>query len=294
MVPSPLALAQASANRFQSREVAPSDSGMQVGSSTPQDDSRKTTHSNPGNKSALESGATPKGSPLCFQPGIGWQQVPQAVSPSVERVTASSATKGAVGVKSDGTGVALAKRSAKGETMLNECPSSAASVAAAEAALGAGRTSETSNSAGRSKNPSLGADSALNPAGGLASSQKTGAGTGVAMLFSHPSGTRHSSDSVEELERRSYISPAKLRRMIRDAPDLETRIKLRKLSEKQASKQAKPLEGSQEKTAGEKLGQKLERISSSSSRSASGSKMPRTGDRHGANGSKRTHSHTSS
>jgi hypothetical protein len=45
--------------------------------------------------------------------------------------------------------------------------------------------------------------------------------------------SQNSSMSVQEFETHAYISPIKLRRMMRNAPDLETRLKLREISGKQ-------------------------------------------------------------
>lgn len=46
------------------------------------------------------------------------------------------------------------------------------------------------------------------------------------------------SGAVNEIAHRSYISPVELRRQMRNEPDLKTRIKLRRLSDKLASKSA--------------------------------------------------------
>jgi hypothetical protein len=279
VAPLPLALAQASADSLPSASVAAIDSAIagaaQSGLAVPKKKSLKTTPSNDANNigSTRTLGAIPrKVSPLCFQPGIGWQNTAQAAT-------------GVVGMQT-GPGPAVGQPSGTIQKNSNECPSSSASGAAIQA-LGEVRPTETSNLADRTTNMNQGtqdwlrANSVLNPSSSLAASRlKMGASPNFAGSSSRPTGTTNSAEVVKDSTKRAYISSIKLRRMMRNAPDLETRIKLRELSESLANTTVKPRVSDQEGTRREKLGQKIARTSGSSSRSEAERKMHRkTGSR---------------
>lgn len=82
----------------------------------------------------------------------------------------------------------------------------------------------------------LDADTLLNPASSSSATRLTmGLGQDLpgGKHFSSRAGPSSSASSVKELEGHAYVSPIKLRKMMRNAPDLETRLRLRRLSEEQ-------------------------------------------------------------
>jgi hypothetical protein len=241
---SPLALAQVSTDQFQSGLAAPPDRSVQLNSDILKKKPSRFEHSNAAKniKGRLTSGAAPKeASPLCFQPGVGWQRTPIVTG----RPTDVSQKAG------------------------NECSSSLALGAAVEASK-AGALVQTSSSPGRTVKPTIGVTDAApaNP------------GT----LF-HPPAVRDPSESAQELATHAYISPIKLRRMMRNAPDLETRLAVRKLSAKPTTT---PARNSNQKSRAER---KPIGTLGSASTSVSSLEAQRRGDRRPMNGSKDIHSH---
>jgi hypothetical protein len=98
----------------------------------------------------------------------------------------------------------------------------------------------------------LQANSVLNPASSAASQRL------LMGLNTMPAGSEHvsrrtesgvSTAQVSGLKGRAYISSIKLRRMIRNTPDLETRIKLRELQDRLAKESPNPPESSRESKA---------------------------------------------
>jgi hypothetical protein len=276
VVPFSLALAQTNTDVVRSGAVAPSDSGVNLSSHLKKGSS---SHSTTGENGALHSDATSQGvSSLCFKPGVGWQNLAE-ISGTAD---AQEKQTGAPGV---------AKRSGAAHKISAECPSSPA---AAEVLQGGKptMTSTLTDSALTDQIKSLQsqdswqANLGLNPAGSLTSPRhRTGLASHSAISSYHPAG-RNSSNEVQAFAAHAYISPIKLRRMIRDAPDEETRMKLRKLNDKvsdtsTSSRESKP----REETAGQRMKEKL---SGGSSRSSSKSKY--SSNRHTARSSHGTKS----
>jgi hypothetical protein len=109
----------------------------------------------------------------------------------------------------------------------------------------AGKQSHATDSNIRTTNANFGvqnwldADTLLNPSSSLAATRSTMGLTPSltdSKNFSHGTGPSSSENSVQELESHAYVSPIKLRKMMRSAPDLETRLKLRRRSETEKGK----------------------------------------------------------
>jgi hypothetical protein len=101
------------------------------------------------------------------------------------------------------------------------------------------------------------------------------------MSFSQRAGSGDSLQAVQEVRTHAYISTIKLRWMMRNAPDLETRLKLQELNDELKKKPVKPLDNHEERGATEeKLEQDLKGLPDSSSMSASELKMRRVGGSH--------------
>ena len=200
--------------------------------------------------------AMPAGeSRLCFQPGIGWLSVPAAAFGNAGSLSApgtiDNATLGGIATKNSGAGGSsqslYARLSGAKQAVSNECPGMLTNTLAPGVAIEdviAGKHPQAGTSA-RSMNMNAGAqdwlqtNSVLNPASGAAAqrlimglSSVPASGTD----FSAGSRSGVSTDQISALKTHGYVSSIKLRRMIRNAPDLETRIKLQELQDKRAKK----------------------------------------------------------
>jgi hypothetical protein len=226
--------------------ISPSDSAIQSGSapqSGPVTVKKKTQKpSSVSNvRSKLATGSVPGESQgLCFQPGIGWQRVPQnsvdfthntsPVGGSTSRTEVGASSSGMSQVSQDQCAGTMTNASARGAVVEN---------------IVAGKQSHAADSNIRTTNENVGvqnwldADTVLNPSSSLAATRLTmglSASLTDSKHFSHGTGPSSSESSVQEFESHAYVSPIKLRKMMRSAPDLETRLKLRKLSEDQKRK----------------------------------------------------------
>jgi hypothetical protein len=233
-----------------SGQIAPSDSEIQSGSapqsgSVPQSGpvavgKKKTQKSSSVSnaRSMLATGTVPgESQDFCFQPGIGWQRVPQN---SVEFTQKTSA----VG-SSTNTPEVSASPSALNQISQDQCPGIITNASARGAVVEnivAGKQSHSSDSNIRTTNANFGVqnwldvDTLLNPASSSAATRLTmGLSTNLtdSKHFSQGTGPSSSANSVQEFESHAYISPIKLRKMMRNAPDLETRLRLRRLEEEQ-------------------------------------------------------------
>jgi hypothetical protein len=253
VVPSTLVLAQASAT-VQPGPVAPSDSAIQSGSaiskkSSPNKSLRSNTSS--GIRSMMPFGASPKASTqLSFQPGIGWQHPPPGAIDSARSVIANSGTRGVASTLSSGTSKRIS----------DEYPSLPSSGATIDE-FKLGKATKASNVfADGSANMNLGVWKGTQANSGSISNRTGNASLGAAHEF-----TSH-----------AYISTIKLRGQIRNEPDFETRIKLRKLNDKLTSKHVKHLDSSQEKRSKKTFANSLD------SKSMSPSELRTIGRRSGA------------
>jgi hypothetical protein len=138
-------------------------------------------------------------SPLCFQPGVGWQTVPQV----------PSASSGHSETKASAPAIAGAHPLGTSQGVSGQCGSSPASSVTVEV-LKPGTP--------------VGSRSTMKPI------------SHSAVSLSQVGGSGDSADAVRAFGNHAYISPIKLRRMMRNAPDLETRIKLQELSSRVSGK----------------------------------------------------------
>jgi hypothetical protein len=185
-------------------------------------------------RSVLAAGSLPgQSQSSCFQPGIGWQRIPQSSDNSMPKTSL-------VGSSTRTTEVS-GSSSVVGQTGPDQCPgimTNALAHGAAAENIGADKQSQDANSNIRTTNANFGvqnwlnADTLLNPASSSSATRLTmGLGQDLpgSKHFSQGTGPSSSKNSAEELEGHAYISPIKLRKMMRDAPDLETRIRLQRL-----------------------------------------------------------------
>jgi hypothetical protein len=174
---------------------------------------------------------------LCFQPGIGWQRVPMG-KPSGPGTPGSCNSDKIEAIRS-ATGVSSQSVYAQ--------PNSAKQGLAPEGGMedvttgnhAQTVTSAHSTSMNTATLASLPGNTLFNPANGATSGRR------MMALTLMPSGSTHlssgtepgvSSDPVSDLKSHAYISSIVLRRMIRTAPDLQTRIKLQELQNKLSNK----------------------------------------------------------
>jgi hypothetical protein len=166
-------------------------------------------------RGTLTTGTISKESPLlCFRPGIGWQRVPAgrlsgADTPGCDTSSNIEATESATAESSESGNHGQATASG-GATRMN-----------------AGTLA------------SLSGTSLFNPA------SSAGSGRRMVPPGSMPSGSTHrasgsepgvSADQVKDLKSHAYVSSITVRRMMRNASDLQTRIKLQELQSKLSNK----------------------------------------------------------
>lgn len=243
---------------FPSGQIAPSDSATPSISQAESEAGKRYTQQSPGGKnrnnirSMLASGGdSGKSSGLCFQPGVGWQRIPQNSLDSAPKI--SSAGSNAVASEMSTSANSNGLSSKMNQINSDQCPSSLTD-ALAHGALIENKTGEQpqatdsnmrTNSMNSGAQDWLDANTLLNPSSSLTSTRLTmglGSNLSSGKHFSQGAEPNSSSDSVQQFESHAYISPIKLRRMMRNAPDLETRLKLRRLSEKQKKKSKEPAE----------------------------------------------------
>jgi len=187
---------------------------------------------------------------LCFEPGIGWQSV--AISAPVSlgmlniRGTPMGSAAGRTATKGSATNGGLkftfARFPGANKAMQNGCPTRLASTPAsgdindliiANRVRAIPSVPSTSINSGTSE--WLNTKSLPNPAGGAAS-QRHFLGFGSVPIgniqLAARSTSSTSADEITALKSRAYLSPIKLRRMMRNAPDLQTRIELRQLHDR--------------------------------------------------------------
>ena len=197
-----------------------------------------TTAKKSGNKRSMIAGASAQGGlRLCFQPGVGWQRVPLSAVGGA-RDTSESGSSGGTGVKEStlsGTAKsAYAQPSGASQATNTECPGSSPSAAASGTSVDSHAQSMTSiDSTGMNKGAQgrLGANSAINPAS--TGSPLSGTMGRTSMTARGESAFGASTNGVKN---QAYTSSIELRRMIRSAPDLQTRMRLQRLQDNLAQK----------------------------------------------------------
>lgn len=200
-------------------------------------------------RGSLATGATPRELTwLCFQPGIGWQRA--SLSP-LGVMDGSSAT-GAAGSGASGSGdvnrsattaasqPVFARPSGAKEAMSNECPEGSANGFAPEISFDHATAGSYAQSIASAHTIDMHAvaqswqhgNSQLNPAGGDAFQSLTrslgSASTGSTRSASQAE-SEAAPDRLNVFKNRAYVSSIEIRRMMRQAPDLMTRIRLQEL-----------------------------------------------------------------
>ncbi len=197
-----------------------------------------TTAKKSGNKRSMIAGASAQGGlRLCFQPGVGWQSVPLSTVGGAGD-TSESGSSGGMGVKqsklSDTAKFAYAQPSGASQATNTECPGSSPSAVASGASVDSHAQSMTSiDSTGMNTGAQdwLGTNSVINPASTGVSQGGTAGRSSMAAGRTSVVGAR-----TNGLKYKAYTSSIELRRMIRSAPDLQTRMKLQKQQETLARK----------------------------------------------------------
>lgn len=240
----------------QSGQVAPSDEAPSPGTELPGDlptsktDARKTGRA--GNlRRSLSVGATTKGSlHLCFQPGIGWLPVPIDALEDAGRSNAPDLSgNGSTKVGTTGSVAEASKRpvfarpSGTKLAMSDDCPGSLTGFMSPQTAMGDMTTGmrppegplRRSTGMNAGVQDWLYANSVLNPASNAVSERQL-MGLSTMPTSSRRVSTRTGSSTfetqIDSLKTRAYVSSIELRRMIRNAPDLRTRIKLQELQDR--------------------------------------------------------------
>ena len=198
---------------------------------------------------SLATGKMPAAGPsLCFQPGVGWQSIIPETPSAPARLEGVSPTSAALTQTTD------ARSSGAKPAKAAQCaalPVNKGSLAADREELNLLHLSGTMRSAGPRKPGDVAsrhAHSPLTRPGYLASAAESDA---------RP-------DQVGALPFRAYISPIKLRRLIRNAPDLQTRINRQQLQNDAGSQVRKEKAGKKTSAIGGKplRGERAERTSS--------------------------------
>jgi hypothetical protein len=145
LLPSPMALAQASTVNSQTGLAASSPIAIQSGSAISKKSSSKFTRPKASSsvKSMQPSGTTPKvSSLLVFQPGVGWQHAPQVPVGSARSVIANSGTRADHGIATPLSGTS---KGISGEN--SSSPSSGAAVEGSKSGKSTQRTGPSGSGA---------------------------------------------------------------------------------------------------------------------------------------------------
>jgi len=263
----------------QSGQIAPSDgvpsSGMVLGGNPPTSKTGTRKSAGTGNlRGSLSMGAIP-GVPshLCFQPGIGWQPVSMQAFGDTDKSstpdTPGSRGSGTIEAKGSVTGGSskpvYAQPSGTRQATSNDCPgmlTNSMTPGAAMNEMTMGKESQARMSV-RSTNMNAGAqnwlqaNSALNPASSTASRRL------MMGLTTMPTGGTHVAErtgsglaaaQTNRLKTHVFVSSIELRRMMRQAPDLQTRIELQELQDRLAKQSHIPTEVSKKRKAANEQG----------------------------------------
>jgi hypothetical protein len=183
---------------------------------------------------SLNTGAIPNESPvLCFQSGIGWRRVPTGKLNGPRTPGSCSSDK----IEASGSAAGVSSQSAYAQ------PNSAKQGLSPEVDMEDVSTDNHAQKVPFAHSTSVNSGTLAALPGNALFSRAMGAASGRRMmaLKSMPSGSPHLSagskpgasfNPVGDLQFHAYISSIVLRRMIRTAPDLQTRIKLQGLQKK--------------------------------------------------------------
>ena len=168
-------------------------------------------------------------SPLCFQPGVGWQRVPAAPGASARQPMEKAASPGIAG----------AHPFEINQGISGQCGGSAKSSIPVEE---------------------------FRPGSPASSQSTTKPISHSAISLSPVAGSGNSADAVQAFGNHAYLSPIKLRRMMRNAPDLQTRLKLQELNNRVAGNTV-------HSSANKRPGKQTEAMRRSSTKSTRGRKV---------------------
>ena len=244
----------------QSSQIAPSESmvppgaAFQVGINKRLGGARAAALNNMRGFSA-KSAAGSKSPLLCFVPGIGWVKVPMAMEVNSRSLSANASTENEIPAGTSVTSNAVSQGSVSSHSQITDL-SQTNSNGCAEMLMnmpenGVGNQNFISGQSGHamifqsapiinlevmkgnvadSTGNQVSRNALLHQAMGI-SSMPLGANYSFA-----GSGSENAAGMLDQLKHRAYVSPIKLRRQMRSAPDLETRIKLRELQAEKAKK----------------------------------------------------------
>lgn len=278
----------------QSGQIAPSDgvpsSGMALRGDQPASKTGTRKAAGAGNlRGSLSAGAIPGESPhLCFQPGIGWQPVSMDAFGDTDKSSAPDTPGGGGSGKIETKGAATgsssravyARPSGTKQAMSNDCPgmlinAMAPGIAIEDMTIGkhpqAGLSSRSTNLNAGAQDW-LQANSVLNPASSAASQHLLMGLTTMPTGGAHPSpGARSgvSAAQINSLKTHAYVSSIELRRMMRNASDLQTRIKLQELQDRLAKQSHNPARSSTKNKAAKEQSKNQHRNTDHSSRNPS-------------------------
>jgi len=194
---------------------------------------------------------------LCFEPGIGWQSIPISAPASMQMLNVGRQPMGSAAgraetknsVTNSGSGFTFARSPGASTAIETGCPTKLTNIppsGAVSDVIIADRVGSVSSVPSTRINSGasnwLDTESVTDRAN-HATSRRHFVGLGSVPIgnkhFAARSASSISADEVTALKSRAYLSPIQLRRMIRNAPDLQTRIELRELRDKLAKRSHK-------------------------------------------------------
>jgi hypothetical protein len=204
---------------------------LQDGQLTTQTNSRKTVKAGNIGRSP-NTGGIPKEPPaLCFQPGMGWQRVPMAILRGPD--TPGSCSSDKIGASKSATGPSPQSVYAQ--------PNSANQGLAPEVGMTDVTTGNRAQAVTTAHSTSMNIATLSSLPGNSLASRRRGP-TGVSSMpsggtnLSSGSEPEVSADQVKDLKSHAYVSSITVRRMMRNASDLQTRIKLQELESELSNK----------------------------------------------------------
>jgi hypothetical protein len=202
----------------------------QNGPTSPPGVVRKTGKTGNSRSSPAQNSMAASSPVLCFQPGVGWQRIP-ARQPDGSAAGDASGPAAAAGPPAMDARLLSAKQAQSAECA-EMLPDKQEPGAATLANLNPNRAIRSAAAAKPGAVPSFQVNSLSHPygSGGLNSSSLTpGARPSASPHFASEAEPEEYSDQLGGRAFHAYISPIKLRRLIRNAPDYRTRKKLQQL-----------------------------------------------------------------
>ncbi len=245
----------ASAQVVPSNNASASAASIQGGQFNPQTGPRKPAYAGTV-RGSLTMGAIPEeSSSLCFVPSVGWQRIPISALRGAGNLSTTGTSGGSAsgGMWADRTATGgnsravYARPSGAKRSISNECPGTLTDTMApgvvSDEGIGGKQAQVMHSVRATSMNAGaqdwLQANSVLHPASSAANQRLTMGLTSMPTSGTHVSTGSWSGVSeaqINDLKGHAYVSSLELRRMMRSAPDLETRIKLREIQKRVAKK----------------------------------------------------------